>query len=189
MRTRHGSPPPSLVTPKLRRSEGGWGGPKIATRFFGWGTVLAVLLLTPALAATTLDAKAGYVMAPEHARDLLRQCSRATPQGVTGTWQPAAAQIADLEARLPDAVAQVQPDVHGAFARQYAGYVIGGKKLIYVNAFPRNTLGDFDKDPATWNAKVTHQAMMVCDGGHDFFGVLYDPATKTFSQFAFNGFA
>ena len=176
------------------RTKGGitspsWGGPKIASRFLGWGTVLAVLLLPPAFAGTTLDPKAGYIMAPEHARDLLRQCSRSTPQGVTGTWQPTAAQTAELDAHLPDAVAHAQPDAHGAFARQYAGYIIAGHRWIYVNAFPQHVLADFDKDPSHWTEKATHQAMMVCDGGHDFFGVLYDPATKAFSQFAFNGFA
>ncbi|MBL6851819.1 MAG: hypothetical protein ISS15_19565 [Alphaproteobacteria bacterium] len=150
---------------------------------------LAVLALAPAFAAPALDPATGFIMAPDHARDLLHQCSRNTPQGVTGTWQPAAAQIADLETRLPSAVVQAQPDVRGGYGRQYADYVINGQKLIYVNAFPRGVLGDdFGKDPAVWN-KATHQAVTVCDGGHDFFGVLYDPETKTFSHFAFNGFA
>ena len=30
---------------------------------------------------------------------------------------------------------------------------------------------------------------MVCDGGPAFFGVEYDPKTKTFTHFAFNGIA
>jgi len=136
-----------------------------------------------------LDPKVGFVMEPEHARDLIPQCSRAAPQNVGDVWTPTAAQIAELEARLPEAVTRAQPDVRNGYGRQYAGFVIAGKKLIYVNAFPRDVLGDdFGKNPSLWT-KATHQAVMVCDGGHDFFGVLYDPGTKTFSHFAFNGFA
>jgi len=162
---------------------------RTAKRWLGWGAAFTILVLAPAFAGTVLDPRSGYIMVPEHARDLLHQCSRSIPQSVTGTWQPTAAQTAELDARLPDAVVHARPDVHGAFARQYAGYIIGGRRLIYVNAFPQNVLADFDKDPARWTRKATHQAMTVCDGGQDFFGVLYDPATKTFSQFAFNGFA
>jgi hypothetical protein len=29
--------------------------------------------------------------------------------------------------------------------------------------------------------------MIICDGGKSFWGVLYDPETRTFSQLAFNG--
>src|SRR5262249_9145656 len=152
-----------------------------------WGTALAVLALTPALAAPPLDPGVGFVMAPEYARDLLRQCSRNAPQNVSGVWTPSAVQIADLEARLSDAVLHAQPDVRSGYGRQYAGYVIAGKKLIYVNAFPRSALGDdFGRNPAVWT-KATREAVTVCDGGHDFFGALYDPETKTFSQFVFNG--
>jgi len=153
------------------------------------GTALAVLALTPAFAGrAALDPKAGFIMAPEHARDLLHQCSRATPQDVTGTWQPTPAQTAELDARLIDAVRRLRPDIHIS-GRQYAGYVIGGKRSIYVNAFPSSVI-DFDHaDRAHWADKATHQAVMVCDGGQDFFGALYDPETKTFTQFRFNGFA
>jgi hypothetical protein len=33
------------------------------------------------------------------------------------------------------------------------------------------------------------QIVAVCDGGPQFFGVEYDPDTKTFSHFEFNGIA
>jgi hypothetical protein len=162
----------------------------IAQRIFCWGTVLAVVL-TRSVQAAPLDPKLGYVMVPSHARDLLHQCSRTTvrPETVSDVWTPDASQIADLEARLPDAVMRAQPDVHAGVGRQYAGLVIAGRKLIYVNAFPAGDLGDIDKDRSHLAYKATHQAMMVCDGGHDFFGVFYDPQSKTFSDFAFNGFA
>jgi hypothetical protein len=163
-------------------------GRKIAWRFFGWGLAVAVCL-SAAQAAPPLDPHAGYVMVPEHARDLLRQCSRATPDKVQGVWTPSAAQIAEFETRLPPALAQVKPQHHAGYGRQYGGLIVGGRRLIYVNAFPAGALEDMDKDRATWADKATHQAFVVCDGGEDFFGALYDPATKTFSEFKFNGFA
>lgn len=166
-----------------------WGGPKIAKRFLGWGTVLNVLLLSSALAAPPLDSKSGYVMVPGHARDLLKQCSRGTIGNAQGEWTPAAAQIAELEARLPQALAQVKPQHHAGYGRQYGGLIVDGHKIIYVNAFPADELEDMDKDRSHWIYKVTHQAVTVCDGGEDFFGAIYDPATKTFSSFQFNGFA
>ena len=38
-------------------------------------------------------------------------------------------------------------------------------------------------DPDEWR----HPAIMICDGGDDYWGLEYDPATKTYSQLAFNG--
>ena len=63
---------------------------------------------------------------------------------------------------------------------QYAGLIAGGRKFIYVNSF-RGDVGDFPN----WKT----QPVMVCDGGDAFFGAEYDPQTKTFANFAFNGFA
>lgn len=172
----------------MRMRSGAEQGPKIAQRFFGWGIALVLLARTPAFAAP-VDPASGYIVVPEHARDLLHQCSRATPQGATGAWLPTAGQVAELETRLPAALAKLKPSKQGGYGRQYGGIVLGGRKLIYVNAFPLGVLGDFDKDQSHWTYKATHQGVMVCDGGEDFFGVLYDPATKTFSSFQFNGFA
>jgi hypothetical protein len=60
--------------------------------------------------------------------------------------------------------------------RQYLGVVIGGRRLIYVNVFPRR--------PSTgWR---TH-FVRVCDGGAAFWGVLFDPQARRFFSPQFNG--
>ncbi|HEX3808104.1 MAG TPA: hypothetical protein VHW02_00260 [Rhizomicrobium sp.] len=133
----------------------------------------------------------GTVLAPDHARDVLHQCSRGVPPNVQGVWTPSAQQIRELEARLPGALLQEMakrghPAPPGSpapfeFGRQYAGFVTGGRRIVYVNAFPLEVMNQ-EKD---WRTRPA----VVCDGGEAFFGVEYDPATKTFANFAFNGFA
>lgn len=150
-----------------------------------------MILLAVALSASALDPSLGAVLAPPEARRLLHQCSRAAPQGVTGDWAPSTADIRELEARLPKALDEAlgKHRAGGArapvVARQYAGFVIGRRRIVYVNGFTKEeTEPPFPGAPAfDWRRK----AMSVCDGGPVFFGVEYDPATGTFANFAFNG--
>jgi hypothetical protein len=73
--------------------------------------------------------------------------------------------------------------------RQYAGFVLGKEKIIYVNAFPLKLLDYDGSNLATWSATWRVAPVIFCDGGHRFFGVEYDPKKKTFSHFEFNGIA
>src|SRR5262245_27519624 len=68
-----------------------------------------------------------------------RLCSRAGPGRVSGGWNPTAQQIAQAEQALPPFVrANRRPkEPVGESFRQYVGVVISGKRLIYLNAFPR----------------------------------------------------
>ena len=151
---------------------------------------IALLLLTaPVVAATTLDPADGAVFSEEAARDLLNQCSRNTPGPVQGTWQPNKAQIAKLEELLPKAIDEAlakrgeHPDRSRVYLRQYAGLVVGGRKIIYVNAFTRDVLGTEQSSTLDWRLHAT----LVCDGGSGFFGVEFDPDKETFAHFEFNG--
>ena len=154
----------------------------------------AVFIADAAFAAPpALNPATSFIMPADHARDLLRQCSRNTPQGVQGAWLPDAAQIRELEAELPQALAKARgpgaQQMRPGYRRQYGGIVIAGRRYIYVNAFPASVI-DFDgTDAAVWAKKARTEAVIVCDGGPDFFVVVYDPASKTFRDFAFNGFA
>ena len=158
---------------------------------------LCALLISagPASAAETgLNPADGAILAQDAGNGLLHQCSRGTPEHVTGGWNPAPLQIRELENRLPAALAlearqrgprYKQP---AAFRRQYAGLLIGNRRIIYVNAFPHDT-GDLAKagPPAARNFDRGREPVIVCDGGPAFFGVEYDPAKKTFAHFEFNG--
>ncbi|HEY1708627.1 MAG TPA: hypothetical protein VGG10_10220 [Rhizomicrobium sp.] len=143
-------------------------------------------------AAETLNPQDGALLAPAAATALLHQCSRVSPKDFQGSWTPAAQQIRDLESALPAALqAELKnyPRIKldsAMTVRQYAGLVLAGHKIIYVNALPRSHAINPNLPPMflpDWRYK----ADMVCDGGPGFFGVEYDPATKRFAHFAFNG--
>ncbi len=73
-----------------------------------------------------------------------------------------------------------------AYLRQYIGLVAGGRRYVYINAFP---ITSFEGWPATiappnWQ----RDPYDVCDGG-SHWGVLYDVTTRRFSNLAFNGFS
>lgn len=151
-----------------------------------------------------LNAADGTVFPAEHARELLGQCSRAVPQNVDGTWVPVAAQIRELEARLPQALADAfarkgtseyqggRNVVRQRYGRQYGGLVVHGRRIIYVNAFYYSFIDAYHESPSDLGAFKRgldwHRTTVgVCDGGENFWGVEYDPATGIFSHFAFNG--
>lgn len=162
---------------------------------------VAVAVAVALLAATNafggvlaaFEARDGAILSGEGSKALLNQCSRGAPRNVTGTWTPNRQQIAELEKALPAALA-AEPS-HGrdlgsvkTFRRQYAGFLIGSRRIIYVNAFPPEVGGPNKEGPPAARSFDWHkQPVMVCDGGPAFFGVEYDPATKAFQHFEFNG--
>jgi hypothetical protein len=120
----------------------------------------------------------------ELAATVVQQCSRAVPR-ISGTWQPSESQIRQLEAdvRLLEGhkdeaccnpAASLKDPLR--YYRQYVGVIRDGRRLIYINAFR-------DPAPPDWRTAP----VVVCDGGDGYWGVLYDPALRTFSQLAFNG--
>lgn len=144
--------------------------------------------IVSAMAAPLWHAQDGAILPPGKAKQLLEQCSRDVPQGVTGAWQPQAAQTAELEARLPSLLekalaGQRHPDM-AHYARQYAGLLQKDRRIIYVNGFWLHP-----SDPAVKSGAWRARANIVCDGGNAFFGVEYDPKMKTFTGLAFNGVA
>lgn len=130
--------------------------------------------------------KNSVVLPSSEAKSVMRLCSRSGPSAIDGGWQPSPADIALLEVHLfeisalrPRCCSPASDKSPASFFRQYLGVVIGGRRLIYVNAFP----ADFARQD--WRSKMVN----VCDGGPFFWGVLFDPATATFSDFSTNGAA
>lgn len=120
------------------------------------------------------------VTRPVVAAQVLDTCSRSSPGRepgrVTGYWAPSRQQVEQLEARLPSLEAQVPKAAD--FDRQYVGIEMDGRQLIYLNAF--HLPDDADIDPA-------RDAIRVCDGGAQFWGAVFDPASGSFSDVQFNG--
>ncbi|MHC9013699.1 hypothetical protein [Stenotrophomonas bentonitica] len=120
------------------------------------------------------------VTRPVVAAQALDTCSRSSPGRepgrVTGYWAPSRQQVEQLEAQLPSLEAQVPKAAN--FDRQYVGIEMDGRQLIYLNAF--HLPDDADIDPA-------RDAIRVCDGGAQFWGAVFDPASGSFSDVQFNG--
>jgi hypothetical protein len=170
-------------------------------------TRLCAWLLSASLLANSAEAlelgkfapERGALVASEKYSEFLEPCSREGPKHVLGTWQPTAAQIADLEARLPKTFFEVGtreaksqgielPDPSDYY-RQYIGLIAGDRRVIYVNAFgsfvvegtkARKRAGLPSGD---WRTGVS----WVCDDGIGGFGVEYDPFAKEFRNFEFDG--
>jgi hypothetical protein len=141
--------------------------------------ILIFLLLSSVQAASNTNWQTyGVILRGAEAKGLLRQCSRASPEKVSAQWTPSKTQIAQLEEKLPAFQKTLKPlnGLRSSFYRQYAGFIAGGRKLIYVNLFPSNV------DPK-WRSR----AVIVCDGGEQFWGVEFEVDTENFVNVAFNG--
>lgn len=131
------------------------------------------------------------VLTGDAARALGRQCSRISPGPIEDVWTPTEAEIGAMEDELILLVAHQQEErgespSPGGYYRQYAGFVIGGRRIIYVNGIDGAAI-DSDPGPAFHPGNWREYAVQICDGGPITFGVEYDPATRQFSNFAFNG--
>lgn len=131
-----------------------------------------------------IESSQSVILGPEHAPALMRQCGHEAPAGLTGYWAPDAETLGHLEARLPamlDAEVPVERRLrrgHITIMRQYVGFMRDGRKVIYVNGWPQQ-----GPQSTRWLETVGGG----CGGGALVFGVLYDPETRTFSDFAGNG--
>jgi hypothetical protein len=166
--------------------------------------VLFMLSLEKSFAQTVapIDPKLGVLFPPGKARLLLRQCSRSVPGGDRfgeglRTWMPSNTDIRQLEKRLHNALVAAQPKdmpIYTNYARQYAGIVLHGRKLVYVNAFAaggvflsKDTGKRVEYSRLSYFPRWREEVIAVCDGGPTNFGAVYDPQTTRFEQFAFSG--
>jgi len=112
-------------------------------------------------------------------------CSREVPGHVSSGWDPTPALVAEAEARLPGFVSMNRtmngyrrpPKPLDEYYRQYVGVVIGGERFIYVNLFPRSLA------EGGWRTGY----LLVCDGGAEYWSVLFDPKKLRFFSPRFNG--
>ena len=151
-------------------------------------TLFACVLLGIALSAFAqsyaLSFAAGGWSVPsaDDAPAVLRQCSRPTPQGVSGFWQPSDATVETLELKLAEhleALTGTEAPPRGvSYGREYVGFVRDGARLIYGNSFPNR---------GTAATGELEAIVVVCDGGSSHWGIVYDPASGQFSELEFNG--
>lgn len=102
----------------------------------------------------------------------------------SGWWLPTAEEIAALEAALPNYLRTFSDDRTlaladkvGTYERQYAGLVVEGRALIFVNALCEDPTG----------GRWTSEPVFVDDGGDCFFQLYYEPSTGGFRELSING--
>ena len=143
---------------------------------------------------TEFKPKYSVVLEGINGKKLLSQCSRETPKNISEFWQPTNNDIQNLENNFLkikkikstgccfSGIVISELDKYGF---QYIGVVIKNKKYIYINAF-----GIFsDEDVKTIYKNWLNEAIIFCDGGEGFWGVLYDINEKKFIQLHVNGVA
>ena len=148
-------------------------------------TIAPAQTAAPEQAARLWTAATRTVLGADSARALERQCSRVSPGPVEAYWTPGDAQLAQMEPALLLLLSQRleaagESAAPGDYYRQYAGLMIAGRRVIYVNGVHRSAIAG---PPFDWR----RQAAQICDGGAITFGVEYDTTTRQFSNFAFNG--
>ena len=161
-------------------------------RMFAALTILAACSApaAPATRAASRFAPSTYtILTGGEAMALGRQCSRPSPGPITAQWTPTSADIQALEPNL-ETILRVHLTHDGIttpatdYYRQYAGFTIGGRRVIYINGVARGAIETTDPNhPFDWRTQATG----ICDGGPITFGVEFDPAIGEFTHFAFNG--
>ena len=152
--------------------------------------VATILILAPTSSTATTPAvvlPANAVLLGEPtASGLTRQCSRSTPD-FEATWTPSVAEILQLESDLglldasPQWPKRLKPsELLVRSRRQYVGLVNRGRRYIYLNAFPSS-----QGDKAEWH--WLSRPYVMCDGGSAYWGLLYEPAKREFTDVSFNG--
>jgi hypothetical protein len=148
-------------------------------------TALSLVAATLAGCASAQVASSYTVLDASLADEAVQQCSRTAPT-IEGSWTPSESDVLLLERHLPDlldvtstgcCLSGIRLTDLGRHHRHYVGVIVEGRRLIYINAFPKGTTND----PVV--------PLFACDGGTSFWGVLFDPETATFSDLAFNGAA
>lgn len=134
------------------------------------------------------------VVLPDHQAKAFwrpRLCNRPAPGPIEAIWTPDATTIRQLESALGPALqtaidrfpeSRRPKPVAGDYYRQYAGFVVGGKRIVYINGLHHQII-DSSQRPDDW--KVT--AASPCDGGMLFFGAEYDVETGKVLNILFNG--
>jgi len=118
-----------------------------------------------------------FILSPKVGRELVNQCSRNAPLNVDYFFKPTEIEIRKLEALLPVFLHNEGARPLSEFNRQYLGFSRSGKKYIYGNFYFHEV------NSANQNAVP----VLGCDGGDNFWGIVFSLSTSEFSDFERNG--
>jgi len=119
---------------------------------------------------------------------IFNQCSRGAPSPNSEIWDLSHKDIDELEALLVknlderERAGKQNPPKGTKYHRQYVGFVRNGERFVYGNFYPADVYSGIKI-----RIDESKQAVMVCDGGPVFWGIVYRIKTKTFEEPQFNG--
>lgn len=148
--------------------------------------IAAVAACVAAGTATAGPPMRTTVLSGKAAREVLRQCSRPTPEAGTAFFRPMPTQIDRLDravvssrnGRLP-AGARTLRGLRSGYAVEVVGIVRSGRRFVYGSYYPLS-MQEGLKSAST-------SPTIVCDGGSRFFGAEIDAGTGRLVHIAFNG--
>jgi hypothetical protein len=150
--------------------------------------LLATLLiaLSSTAQSNAIKPRFSVVFDITHGNELLKQCTRSTPQNINGFWTLAKNDVDSLEKNFYKLSGYIFCVINSKeleyFAFQYLGITINNKRFIYINAFPTYYINDLIR------SKKYHRIYpaTVCDGDSSFWGVLYNREENNFGNLKFN---
>jgi hypothetical protein len=129
------------------------------------------------------DAPASYILPASLGPAVLNQCSRSSPQNVEEFFTPDPGDVADMEVRLAPYIKNRSSHIHfETYGRQYVGFTKKGRRYLYGNFF---NLKLFDSSFPLKNPQS--KPVVICDGGENFWGIVYSLDSQSFSELHFNG--
>lgn len=144
----------------------------------------SLLLIAACSNGGSVFSKEATILPANQAANVLKQCSRKTIKDADSFWTPTTEEIASLEHLLPNFLANSGVDKPSAalssYCRQYVGVTTHGRRLIYGNFFKKSFVEGHGYD---WH----NNPVNVCDGGDNFWGIVFDPKAKKFDPPQYNG--
>ncbi len=146
-----------------------------------------IALLVISLGCTTANSVAprSVVLGAESAAVFKETCWGQLLSEYEGTWVPDDTIVHDLESHLGQLRRMLRKNgcswvgsdsIADQFQLQYVGVEIKGQRLVFVNGF------SVTPDEGWAQTEAITICAPIIDGGCSFFGALYDPSRKSFTQ-------
>ena len=150
--------------------------------------LLVFLVMFGSLYRTSTDVPQYIIrLYPDKGIEVLNQCSRLTPKNTKSYFYVNDSTLKILKEEFYN-IKEVKSSFNSyindidKYAYQIIGVVIKNKSYIYINTFPID-----NKKPDDVKKYWRKIPVIVCDGGHNYWGVLFDVDNKEFSDIQRNG--
>lgn len=132
------------------------------------------------------NAAEGVIVPAEKGKDYFWRSYDNIPTHADKFWTPTKDDVIKAENKLAAYLKDKKPKYSldlwkklPEYKRQYVGVIIGEKKMIWINLFHKNYIADT-------NDKWQREPVKVFDGGDQFFNIMYDLKTESFSDLFIN---